>query len=43
MFLIELTYPSEEEEIQIARSTTGDDLVAGRFDVRLRRSWATSN
>ena len=27
MFLIELTYPSEEEEIQIARSTTGDDLV----------------
>ena len=26
MFLIELTYPSEEEEIQIARSTTGDDL-----------------
>ena len=27
MFLIELTYPSEEEEIQIARSTTGEDLV----------------
>ena len=27
MFLIELTYPSEDEEIQIARSTTGEDLV----------------
>ncbi len=26
MFLIELDYPSEEEEIQIARRTTGDDL-----------------
>ncbi|MDG2223699.1 MAG: AAA family ATPase [Rubripirellula sp.] len=26
MFLIELTYPSEAEEIQIARTTTGDDL-----------------
>ncbi|AMV17585.1 AAA family ATPase [Planctomyces sp. SH-PL14] len=26
MFLIELDYPSEEEEIQIARSTTGDAL-----------------
>jgi MoxR-like ATPase len=26
MFLIELDYPSEEEEIQIARTTTGDDL-----------------
>lgn len=26
MSLIELDYPSEEEEIQIARSTTGDDL-----------------
>jgi MoxR-like ATPase len=26
MFLIELTYPSEEEEIQIARTTTGDEL-----------------
>lgn len=25
MFLIELGYPSEEEEIQIARTTTGDD------------------
>jgi MoxR-like ATPase len=25
MFLIELDYPNEEEEIQIARSTTGDD------------------
>ena len=27
MFLVELDYPSEEEEIQIARTTTGDDLV----------------
>src|ERR1051325_901338 len=27
MFLIELTYPSEEEEVQIARTTTGDDLA----------------
>ena len=27
MSLIELDYPSEEEEIQIARTTTGDDLV----------------
>jgi MoxR-like ATPase len=26
MFLIELDYPSEEEEIQIARTTTGNDL-----------------
>jgi MoxR-like ATPase len=26
MFLIELGYPSEEEEIEIARTTTGDDL-----------------
>jgi len=26
MFLIELGYPSEEEEVQIARRTTGDDL-----------------
>ena len=26
MFLIELTYPSEAEEIQIARTTTGDEL-----------------
>jgi MoxR-like ATPase len=26
MFLIELTYPSEEEEIEIARTTTGDEL-----------------
>jgi MoxR-like ATPase len=26
MFLIELDYPAEEEEIQIARTTTGDDL-----------------
>ena len=26
MFLIELTYPSEEEEIRIARTTTGDAL-----------------
>ncbi len=26
MFLIELTYPSESEEIQIARTTTGDEL-----------------
>ena len=26
MFLIELDYPSEAEEIQIARTTTGDDL-----------------
>jgi MoxR-like ATPase len=28
MFLIELDYPSEEEEIEIARTTTGDDLPA---------------
>jgi MoxR-like ATPase len=27
MFLIELDYPNEEEEIQIARTTTGDDHV----------------
>src|SRR5437764_1175125 len=27
MFLIELDYPSEQEEVQIARTTTGDDLV----------------
>ncbi|MFN6401736.1 MAG: AAA family ATPase [Planctomycetota bacterium] len=27
MFLIELDYPNEEEEIQIARTTTGDDLA----------------
>ncbi len=27
MFLVELDYPSEAEEIQIARTTTGDDLV----------------
>lgn len=27
MFLIELDYPSEQEEIQIARTTTGDDLI----------------
>jgi len=27
MFLIELEYPNELEEIQIARTTTGDDLV----------------
>ena len=26
MFLIELNYPSEAEEVQIARTTTGDDL-----------------
>src|SRR6266446_6837589 len=26
MFLIELNYPSEEEEVLIARTTTGDDL-----------------
>src|SRR5438477_1610128 len=26
MFLIELDYPSEEEEIRIARTTTGDEL-----------------
>jgi MoxR-like ATPase len=26
MFLIELDYPSEDEEIEIARSTTGDEL-----------------
>jgi MoxR-like ATPase len=26
MFLIELDYPSEEEEVQIARRTTGDEL-----------------
>jgi MoxR-like ATPase len=28
MFLIELDYPSEAEEIQIARTTTGDELPA---------------
>src|SRR5258705_3212705 len=28
MFLIEMDYPSEEEEILIARTTTGDDLPA---------------
>jgi len=28
MFLIELDYPSEAEEIKIARTTTGDDLPA---------------
>jgi MoxR-like ATPase len=28
MFLIELDYPTEEEEIQIARTTTGDELPA---------------
>src|SRR5436190_1351410 len=27
MFLIELTYPSEEEEVRIARTTTGEDLA----------------
>ena len=27
MFLVELDYPNEEEEIQIARTTTGDDMV----------------
>jgi MoxR-like ATPase len=27
MFLVELDYPNEEEEIQIARTTTGDDAV----------------
>jgi MoxR-like ATPase len=27
MFLIELDYPNEMEEIQIARTTTGDDMV----------------
>lgn len=27
MFLVELDYPNEEEEIQIARTTTGDDHV----------------
>src|SRR5215813_5390960 len=27
MFLIELDYPSEDEEIEIARTTTGDDLA----------------
>src|SRR6185295_14769681 len=27
MFLIELDYPSEAEEVMIARTTTGDDLV----------------
>jgi MoxR-like ATPase len=30
MFLIELDYPSEKEEIQIARTTTGDELPALR-------------
>jgi MoxR-like ATPase len=30
MFLIELDYPSEAEEIQIARTTTGDELPALR-------------
>jgi MoxR-like ATPase len=28
MFLIELDYPSEDEEVRIARTTTGDDLAA---------------
>ncbi len=28
MFLIELDYPNEEEEIQIAKKTTGDDFVS---------------
>jgi MoxR-like ATPase len=28
MFLIELNYPSEDEEVLIARTTTGDDLAA---------------
>lgn len=28
MSLIELDYPSEDEEIEIARTTTGDDMVA---------------
>ena len=27
MFLIELDYPNEEEEIQIAKTTTGDDAI----------------
>src|SRR5580658_8826671 len=27
MFLIELDYPTEEEEVRIARTTTGDDLA----------------
>jgi MoxR-like ATPase len=27
MFLIELEYPSEDEEVRIAQTTTGDDLV----------------
>ncbi|HLJ97111.1 MAG TPA: AAA family ATPase [Gemmataceae bacterium] len=27
MFLIELNYPSEDEEVRIARTTTGDDLA----------------
>jgi MoxR-like ATPase len=27
MFLVELDYPSEDEEIRIARTTTGDDLA----------------
>jgi MoxR-like ATPase len=27
MFLIELDYPSEDEEVKIARTTTGDDLT----------------
>ena len=26
MFLIEVDYPSEDEEVEIARTTTGDDL-----------------
>jgi len=34
MFLIELDYPSEAEEVQIARTTTGDDLP--RLDPLLR-------
>ncbi|HEY2411484.1 MAG TPA: MoxR family ATPase [Pirellulaceae bacterium] len=28
MFLIEMDYPSEDEEVQIARTTTGDELPA---------------
>ena len=40
MFLIELDYPSEAEEIQIARTTTGDALPTPRppADARARSS-----
>ena len=36
MFLIELDYPSRDEEIEIARTTTGDAAAAERGDARRR-------